>query len=74
MSIESGTEFIPEEKKGAQNRRERVCGKCHISSSPVWVPQTARREERRMNLEKRDWGSEDYEMSSVAMLTVGLTV
>lgn len=49
-------------------------GKCHISSSPVWVPHIARGEKSGIKVEKRDKGSEYYKVSSMAMLKVGLTV
>lgn len=41
MTVESGKEFIPDKKEDAQSMEEKDSGKCHISSSPVWVPHIA---------------------------------
>lgn len=73
MSMQSGKEFIPDKKKGSQNRG-RESGKCHISSSLVWVPHIASGEKSGIKVEKRDQGSEYYKVSSMAMLKVGLTI
>lgn len=52
----------------------RTGGRESLESSPVWVPHIARGEESGMRLEKRDQGSEYYNISLMALLKVGLNI